>query len=39
MRIYILVTHTRATIQQSHTWATTYACELFFAGYPDLSCR
>jgi len=28
----------RATNQQSHTSATTYACELYFAGYPDLSC-
>jgi len=31
--------NTRTTIQQCHTSATTYACELYFAGYPDLSCR
>jgi len=38
MNIYNSYSNTRATNQQSYTSATTYACELYFAGYPDLSC-
>jgi len=39
MNTYTRDSNTRATIQHSHTSATTYAFELYFAGYTDLSCR